>query len=988
MFRTRISAGVAAVLLIAASVFVGVAPATAGPGAAPVITLPVTGPDPDDLPTVEGDVAEDGLTVTVQVSNSSGTSTYCVDPAADIATGFSCGGAVPLPFGDSIFSATSTYTSGIPDALPSPVSNQVVFTRWDPTTPVDMTGGPAAMSPDSTPTFSGTGPALGTVSLQEANVFGDQVCQTQVLPDGTWECTVAPWGAGFYSVSVLDATFYNGTPAPVTGPGPILFDIVPPSAPPVDQTFSPWRTSSEAPDIQGDKQPDVSYIQVYHSPTGVDGWLPYCQATGVIGATIWFCDPPFGTLPLGTNYLAAIAFSEANDASVFGTSAVIERVPVPVLLSPTNGAYTNDPTPVLSGQADSGTATAMTPDESIFFCTTPVVAGAFSCESVALADGTYQWLVDVQPGSWVTSFVQTFTVDTVVAAPAITGPGTTTTSTHPVITGTAEPFAAITVYRDGAPAACAEGAVVANSAGAWSCTSAATLGAGNTFAFGAVQTDRAGNVSHAGVPPAQLMLTVLAPAAVPPAPEPTPTPSPTPPLVLEAWTFEFGLAGDEFEPGDTTEVTGSGLPPGATVDIEFHSTPVKLASTVVEPDGTFSVLVTIPEDAEAGEHHFVVLITPVEGLPSTQEQPVTVVLPAKATSQSPGTAADDETIELTGGGAADRDDPAAPSSLTGAIETVGNILSNPVVLGTAAFAGLGLLLLVAFPAELLNSTISEQYPRFSRRLPRAPWLERFTIWLERTPLFGGIAITIAAAYIFGFADPGFGFDITSLRVVLACAIALFIVGYLASTLAGGIIHRRWRLDTVMELKPLGLVLAIVGVVLSRLIEFTPGFLIGLLLGIALAGRTTSAERAKATLVQAAVVFLIAVLGWVGYSVLVATTTPDSFLTALAFDTTVAVTTEGLTALFIGLLPFKFLDGAVLFAHSKVMWAASFAVAAAAFVLIVVPAAWGELNGSLWVWLSVLGGFAVVAIGLYVYFRFFAKPIEEDEPEPVLEDARS
>jgi hypothetical protein len=195
---------------------------------------------------------------------------------------------------------------------------------------------------------------------------------------------------------------------------------------------------------------------------------------------------------------------------------------------------------------------------------------------------------------------------------------------------------------------------------------------------------------------------------------------------------------------------------------------------------------------------------------------------------------------------------------------------------------------------------------------------------------------------------------------------------------------------VIEIKPLGIILAIVGVALSRVLEFSPGFLIGLLIGIGLVGRTTAAQQAKATLVQAGVVFGLALLGWVGYSILSATTAPDSFATALAFDTMVAVTTEGLTALFIGLLPFKFLDGAALFAHSKVVWAAAYAVVAASFVLIVIPSAWGDPGGSLWLWVAVVGGFAVVAVGVYLYFRFLAKPIDDDDEdaeEPVLEGVR-
>jgi hypothetical protein len=400
---------------------------------------------------------------------------------------------------------------------------------------------------------------------------------------------------------------------------------------------------------------------------------------------------------------------------------------------------------------------------------------------------------------------------------------------------------------------------------------------------------------------------------------------------------------------------------------------------MVQPDGTFLMHVTIPADTPPGAHHFVVTVTPPGEAPSVVDVPATVLPAPKEVAAGP---VKNPTKTTSPGGAfgTERDDPAAASSLTHSIGTLGELFSNPVVVGAAAAAGLALLLLVAFPAELLNSTISEQYRRFARHLPRlrGGWLRRFAAWLGRAPLLGGLGVTIAAAVIFGFADPGFGFDVTSLRLVLSCAIALFIVGYLASSIAGVIIRRRWALSTTMELKPLGLILAVIGVVMSRILDFSPGFMLGLILGISLVGSTTVAERAKATLVQAGAVFVLAMLGWVGYSILSATTAPDSFGSALAFDTMVAVTTEGLTALFIGMLPFRFLDGQSVFAFSRVIWAASFVLSAVAFLLVVLPTSWGQVTGSLWLWVSVVGGFAVVALGIYLYFRFWAPALDEEE----------
>ena len=120
------------------------------------------------------------------------------------------------------------------------------------------------------------------------------------------------------------------------------------------------------------------------------------------------------------------------------------------------------------------------------------------------------------------------------------------------------------------------------------------------------------------------------------------------------------------------------------------------------------------------------------------------------------------------------------------------------------------------------------------------------------------------------------------------------------------------------------------------------------------------------------------MAWLVYSLTSGALANQSFGANLFLETLVAITTEGLTALAIGLLPFKFLEGERLWSYSKPLWVGVWLFVTAVFALVVLPNNFAEINGSLWVWGLVVAGFAVVAIGLYVYFRFFAPPIEEDE----------
>ena len=174
-------------------------------------------------------------------------------------------------------------------------------------------------------------------------------------------------------------------------------------------------------------------------------------------------------------------------------------------------------------------------------------------------------------------------------------------------------------------------------------------------------------------------------------------------------------------------LTGTGLPPGAIANAEIHSTPQQLGTAMVDATGTFQIDAVIPEDIEPGEHTFVVTVTAEGAEPSVIEQPVIVVAPDEQKAAVPkrrrreghrtGASGRSE------GGTVDRNAPNAPSAMTTALDTVLDIIGNPVVIASAAAIGLGLLLFVAIPAELLNATLSEQYGRFTQA-PAASSSER------------------------------------------------------------------------------------------------------------------------------------------------------------------------------------------------------------------------------------------------------------------------
>ncbi len=1224
MILTRIAAAVAALFLIAASVLGGALAANATPTDPPVIVTP-TGPGFVPSPVIEGTTTQNGLRVQIyangvlyQTCDTPDQTFYCPSPGT------------ALPYGNITFEARAQFFTGFPDSDWTPLGAPVTYTLGGTQSTTIDSPVDGAVTPDATPTFTGTGPSMGRVSVTDG---GFEYCTADVDAAGNWSCTVtAPLAADIYPYLSAVATLVDGSPG--TGSTTQTLTVVPPPAPTLQQTFTPWVTSSAAPGmIQGTKDADVSYLQVYASttPTGVGN--PYCQATGTIGATVWYCDAPLGTLSLGNNYLYAIASNEGGAFSAQSSRIAVERVPVPVLLAPGDGAFVNTPNPSLSGQSASGSTATIYDQWGAAYCSSAIVAGEFECQATGLADDTYTWFADVTPGSFISSAARTFTVDTVVTDPVITGPATTTTSTRPVITGTSEPFSTIVVYRDGAPAACDEGIITADAAGNWSCTSTATLGVGNTFDFGAKQIDRAGNDSSPGVPPVQRSVTIvplttvrefvlvspdfiyvsvfggvpvvpptdgvdlpsddglsiqrfdfdtatgtatfaesciygetaaspllfrdsvdegfggvyffpcstgagpgpgvtqvriaqklggttqflpfdyilepvaptdpvvqlnddgtvtvsgegLAPGEgeyatgsgetatsygvsiwdgteyaaplmcdavdnpvgddgtwsctfeapgpgvhtfsvaqkwltnwdpafatvtpysalstavsaapvtiVEPAPPPaapaqgvtpgsTPPPAPTvPPLTQQQpWTFSFSAGGSQVAPGDRILLTGTG-PLGAAVDVELRSTPVHLGTTTVRPDATFSLLVTVPENAAPGPHEFVVVMTAPDGTTSTQRQPVTVVLPERgAASAARETLAEARTPAGTGS-TVPRTDAAAPSAITDALPTLRDIIRSPLTLAVAGGLAVLILLLVALPTEVLNSTLESNTGRFGRAFNTVQAAgNRAAAWFDRvtgTPMVAAGILIVLTSVTFGFVDPAFGFDLVSLRLVLSLALALFVLTVVIPIITGAIVRRVWSVGSTITMQPVALIFAVVGVVLARVLDFSPGFLIGLVVGLELAERASKRVQVRATAIEFSAIIITAVLAWVGYSLLADSSTEDSgFGIALLQDTLVAITAEGLVAVLVALLPVGFLDGRTLFRRARRLWVALFVVAGFAFAVIVLPTAMQvqEMSNIGW-WLVVLVAYAALAFGLTIALKIGSTDEDDDD----------
>ncbi|MFM9878264.1 MAG: hypothetical protein ACKVOG_10550, partial [Rhodoglobus sp.] len=638
-------------------------------------------------------------------------------------------------------------------------------------------------------------------------------------------------------------------------------------------------------------------------------------------------------------------------------------------------------------------------DTSPFSGITP---GPLHCVSSVLAPGVWNPYSEQDTGDgqtptdrWVDDYFVVPVAPTISAA-TVDSLGSVTVS------GTTVPGNRVYVLNGSIQILCT---AVATETGSWSCATPALANGGYTLR---AYSEDLGAGENVAVPYSRYVSGGLSSlsagrdvsVALAALPETGGTTPPPPTLITPNWFFSLGGVDlNNLHPGDKFTITGSGLPAGSKVDAELHTTPMALGTATVRPDGTFSLNAVVPESVEPGDHTVVVTVSGPEIETSTKEQPVRVV-PASATSgestEGSGTAAEGEASGEAQGGAEGELSATAPNILTNSMNPIIEVLNDPGRIPAAFAAGLVLIIFAILPAHLLNSTVGEQYERFARRIPAlrtAPkWYTSLSAAVAKAPALGGVLLMAATGFLFAFADPKFGFNLPSLRLIIALSAALFVVFFVANWITATIMRRVWNVDVVVRLRPLGLILTVVGVIISRVLEFSPGFLVGVVLGLSIASSAAVEHAWKAVLIRASVVTTFAIASWMIYSSIAEGVHENpTLLNEVVLEFFVAIATEGIVLLLVELLPLHMLEGERLYRRSKALWGSVYIVVLVVFILAVVPweGNWRELGESFWPWFTVVAIFGSVCVAIYLYFRFIAEPLEHDEHRdgsgPELED---
>lgn len=805
-------------------------------------------------------------------------------------------------------------------------------------------------------------------------------CNTLAAADGSWSCTGATLTVGHFYVVTLTGADQAGNGTSGSPDDDFGIEILPPPAAPT--VFTPADGFGELAPFTAFGSVDAATTEVRISEGATDLCGPLVPVATNFSATAGTC-PAGVPLAVGPHTLDFTAY----DVYGTGTTTTVSNLDSwgqPTIATPALGSQTSASTVHVTGYAPIGSDLQIrlngnpicniVPVTASYDCVTPLLAVPFG--HALEVDYTDPW---GDPSGTVNGG---FTTVPTLPAPVFTAPIPGYASQNRVVNVGMTNAAEGSIYvREGATDLCAPAPIAV---AVYSCNTVPLSVGQHTITIS--QTDQYGVFSAS----AQRIITIL--------------PTPSLPLTMKTFGFSFQVMNPDGSPvdpeglgtGDLVTIEATGVPPGTRLLTEIHSTPIELGSQIVGPTGIMTLTTTVPV-VPPGPHEIVVTASGTGYWPAAFSQPFAVHGLKQITKPGDvvkelgepdevkqlGTPADDEAGAGGGGGSGGQGTNAHgfgdPSVFGSSVETPFNAPAHAFALSPAGILlsgsiAIAFLLLVGLPAELLESTIRSNYDRafgWLARLRRR--VGRMFAPLARAlanPWVGSAVTILAAAILLGFADPDFGFTGASVRLVLAMILAVVSINIGISVVVMKVARRAF--DVGAMLKPMPAALAIVGisVLVSRLAGISPGFLFGIVLGVAYARELRLRDDARLGVLGVGLTIAAGLIAWLGYGLATAIASGPGFVNNLVIEALAAITLEALGTLVIALLPIEFLDGRTIFRWSKLAWAGLYTLTLLVFLFVVVPLSdnWGTMSAPILGWGTLFAVFAAVAIITWAVFR--------------------
>jgi outer membrane protein OmpA-like peptidoglycan-associated protein len=434
-------------------------------------------PNNDAKPVLTGTVSSDLVNRGFHLEVTENGKAICIlDPIKS--TNWACALSDKLSDGPHVLSVDVDYKNG-DEATPSGNPNAFVIktsigkpTLTEIPTPTNSTAIP----------FSGTGEPAAVVTVTQS---GQTLCQATVSAAGRWSCMASqPLSEGSHAISATQQDAAGNTSAAAALS--FVIDTHVPRAPTLQKGDSAADNPLVAFSGTGEDGARVSVIDSYSRLL--------CSAL-VGGQGGWSCAPAGGVAD-GDYLVTAFQVTPVGNRSGPSTSVAFSIRSLRTPLFDALSSPTRQSAPALTGHAQPGAAVSVFLGERAICSATADAAGAWSCRPDALADGAYLFqarVSDASSHSSEPSVARAVVIDTTApSAPVLEQPATPTRKHQPVLGGTAEAGASVTITDAASGATVC--AATASAAGAFHCSPGSALPLGD-YHVTATAADEAGNVS-------------------------------------------------------------------------------------------------------------------------------------------------------------------------------------------------------------------------------------------------------------------------------------------------------------------------------------------------------------------------------------------------------------------------------------------------------------------------------------------------------------
>jgi hypothetical protein len=245
-------------------------------------------------------------------------------------------------------------------------------------------------------------------------------------------------------------------------------------------------------------------------------------------------------------------------------------------------------------------------------------------------------------------------------------------------------------------------------------------------------------------------------------------------------------------------------------------------------------------------------------------------------------------------------------------------------------------------------------------------------WRSPLRIAGFVLLT---ALLYAFLDPTFGFSLDSLASFSGLALGLFVV-LLAYGLPLIILSRRDGFGLSVRALPATLFIGLLCVLVSRIADFQPGYLYGLIVGFFFAHGVERRLEGRAEAVAAAASLLAALIGWILLAFLRGSgSQPGDLFPVVLEAAMVTVVVAGLENAVFAMLPLRFMPGAAVYAWDRRVWVALLALGLFGFAHVLLNPAEGAgyladtTRTSFFTLILLLAVFGISSVLFWAYFRF-------------------